>query len=195
MGGPGSGRHGGFHATTTEDMTAIDLAWLRKEGILSRWGWSTISWSRGGHKYASISIKSEEHGLNLSYSLGEGEDRKYIKEFIPYSYTDANFGGRRQWFRCLSCGRNCRVIYGGQYFRCRHCYGLKYQSQYERSWSRATDKALKIRQKLGCDGGIDDPFPEKPKGMHWKTYYQLEAEYERCYEAWGRLSMEWLGRY
>ncbi len=194
MGGSGSGRLGGFHARTTEDMTSIDLAWLRKEGILSRWGWSTMSWSRGGNKYASISIRPEQYGLKLSYSVDEGEEKKCIKEFIPYSYTDTNFGGMRQWFQCLSCGRNCRVIYGGQYFRCRHCYGLKYQSQYERSWSRATDKALKIRQKLGCDGGIDDPFPEKPKGMHWKTYYRFEAEYERCCKAWGRLCLEWLER-
>lgn len=192
MGGVGSGRYGGFHATTTNDMTAIDLAWLRKEGILTRWGWSTISWSRGGHKYASISIKAEEHGLNVSYTVTEGMEKRPINEIIPFSYTNTNFLGSRQWFQCPSCLKRCRILYGGTYFRCRHCYGLKYASQYERSWSRATDKALKIRQKLGCDGGIDDPFPEKPKGMHWKTYDGLQAEYERRVKDWGRVCMRWL---
>ncbi len=190
MGGAGSGRYRGYQATTTNDMTSIDLAWLRKEGLLSRWGWSTISWSRGGNKYASISIKSEEQGLRLSYSVGEGGKEKPIKELIPYSYTETNFDGRRRWFQCPTCYKNCRVIYGGTYFKCRHCYGLKYESQYERSWSRATEKSLKIRRKLGCYGGIDDPFPEKPKGMHLTTYYKLQAEYYRGLEEWGRLCME-----
>lgn len=192
MGGSGSGRYGGFRATTTKDMTDIDLAWLRKEGILSRWGWSTISWSRGGNNYVSIRIKPEEHGLNVSYTVAEGEEKRPINEFIPYSYTNTNFEGSRQWFQCPSCLKRCRIIYGGTYFRCRHCYGLKYDSQYEHSWSRATDKSFKIRQKLGCDGGIDDPFPEKPKGMHWKTYNQLVAEYEQGVEDWGRLCLQWL---
>lgn len=192
MGGAGSGRYRGYNATTTDDMTAIDLAWLKKEGMLERWGWSSLSWSRGGNQFASISIKPEEYGLMLSYCVGEEENS--IKELIPYSYTTTNFGGRRRWFQCPYCYKNCRVIYGGTYFRCRNCYGLKYDSQYERSWSRAIDKALKIRQKLGCDGGIDAPFPEKPKGMHWKTYNQLVAEYEQGVEDWGRLCLQWLDR-
>jgi hypothetical protein len=26
--------------------------------------------------------------------------------------------------------------------------------------------------KLGGSGSMDDPFPWKPKGMHWSTYYR-----------------------
>ena len=71
---------------------------------------------------------------------------------------------------------------------------MKYESQYEKSFSRATERALKIRRKLDDYGGIDDPFPDKPKGMHWKTYNRLWADYERDVEDWGRLCLAWIGR-
>ena len=195
MGGSGSGRYSGFRATTTDDMHSIDLAWLRKKGILKQWWKSSITWSRGGQVTSAIGIKPEGFGLRLIYSVGPEGDKISIDELVPYTYTDTNFGGRRQWFKCLSCNRRCRVIYGGRYFRCRKCYDLKYETQYEPPWGRATTRSINIRKKLGCDGGIEDPFPLKPKGMHWKTYRKLEAEYEHGYEVWARLCMNWLDRY
>lgn len=195
MGGAGSGRYDFYRATTTSDMLDVDLAWLRKRGILERAYWSTITWSRGEITYASLSVRGHAHGLEISYSIQDRGEKKSIRETIPFSYTDTNFGGTRQWFQCPSCLKNCRVVYGGEYFRCRRCYRLKYDSQYEKSFSRATDKALKIRRKLGDYGGIDDPFPEKPKGMHWKTYHRLQDHYERGVEDWGRLCLQWLGKF
>jgi hypothetical protein len=29
--------------------------------------------------------------------------------------------------------------------------------------------------RLGGSGSLDEPFPMKPKGMHWKTYRRLET--------------------
>jgi DNA-directed RNA polymerase subunit RPC12/RpoP len=50
-----------------------------------------------------------------------------VNKLVPFAYTPT--GGRRQWLRCLKCGRGCRKIYGGRYFRCRLCYRLRYASQ------------------------------------------------------------------
>jgi len=49
-------------------------------------------------------------------------------------------------------------------------------TQYEPPFARAAMRALKIGERIGGKGGIDEPFPEKPKSMHWKTYERLEAE-------------------
>jgi hypothetical protein len=38
---------------------------------------------------------------------------------------------------------------------------------------RALHKAQSIRERLGGSANMMAPFPEKPKGMHWKTYERL----------------------
>jgi hypothetical protein len=40
-------------------------------------------------------------------------------------------------------------------------------------------KAQNIRQRSGGSASLSEPFPWKPKNMHWKTYERLykEAEY------------------
>lgn len=85
------------------------------------------------------------------------------------------------------------MLYGGAYFRCRHCHGLKYESQYEPPWLRGTTRAQKIRERYGGSGSLDEPFPEKPKGMHWRTYERLVAEDERLTRAWERLTGTLIG--
>jgi len=177
MGGMGSGRLWGLGASKCEDYRSIDLAWLNGQGILKRRTWSTITWSRCDEQTGAIRVKAEPGGLRLSYKARDwDEEWEGIEELIPFSYTFTNFDGQRRWFSCLSCGRDCRIIYGGRVFRCRECYGLKYQSQYEPRFGRALSQAQKIRKQLGGSFCVDDPFPEKPKGMHWKTYRQLETK-------------------
>jgi hypothetical protein len=38
---------------------------------------------------------------------------------------------------------------------------------------RAAHKARNIRIRLGGSGSLGDPAPEKPKGMHFMTYWRL----------------------
>jgi hypothetical protein len=56
-----------------------------------------------------------------------------VNELVNFVYTPTRFGGRQQWLGCLRCGRGCRKIYGGQYFRCRRCYSLRAFDQV-RAW-------------------------------------------------------------
>jgi hypothetical protein len=75
----------------------------------------------------------------------------------------------------------CRVavLYGlRDYFACRHCYGLAYESQHEPTFMRGLLKAHKILIRLGAKPDVFDPFPEKPPGMHWRTYERLHRGYE-----------------
>ena len=49
---------------------------------------------------------------------------------------------------------------------------------------RALRRAQKIRERLGGSASMMEPFPEKPKGMHLKTYMRMcwehhEAEMEQ----------------
>jgi hypothetical protein len=40
-------------------------------------------------------------------------------------------------------------------------------------------RAFAIQMRLGGEPGLDHEFPEKPKGMHWRTYERL---YGRFYD-------------
>jgi len=40
----------------------------------------------------------------------------------------------------------------------------------------------RIHRRLGGSANLIEPFPEKPKGMHHKTYWRLLLEYEKASE-------------
>ena len=69
------------------------------------------------------------------------------------------------------CGRRVTKLYGaGRLFACRHCYRLAYASQQEAAHQRGLGKSQKIRMQLGGSPNMLEEFPDKPKGMHWRTY-------------------------
>jgi hypothetical protein len=98
-----------------------------------------------------------------------------MHEVVRFRETDTEFGGCRRWFACPRCSRACRVLFGGGRFLCRSCRGLRYQSQNESAWSRATSRAQKLRMRLRGSANLMEPFPARPKHMQHRTYARLKA--------------------
>lgn len=187
MGGIGSGRRSGMGLMVDKchEFHSIDLAWLQRKKLLNSGRWSTLTWSRGGVRTGFIQLTPVSGGIRLSYrQRRNGEAWQSVDEITGLIETPTAFGGCRQWFECRGCRRRCRILYGGAYFRCRRCHGLRYDTQYEPPFARAATRALKIRERLGGKGGIDDPFPPRPKGIHSKTYQRLRAQAERMEHQW-----------
>ena len=95
----------------------------------------------------------------------------------------AAFNSWRGWFTCCArvndqyCGRRVAVLYAaGELFACRSCYNLAYESQQGSPVLRSLSRSLKIRVRLGGSPNPFGPFPEKPCGMHWRTYLRLRAK-------------------
>jgi hypothetical protein len=82
------------------------------------------------------------------------------------------------------------VLYGVP-FACRRCHNLAYASQSETAHSRALRKTQAIRIRLGGSPCMSEDFPDKPKGMHWRTYFHLKAQAE---DAEGRSWPPWIFR-
>ena len=184
MGGFGSGRPSGYGRSRVESCRSIDVNRLNREGCLNpgwRGGWQ---WNSDGETVGSISLRTEQGRLVLSYNYRrDGGEWQSVEEPVPIIRVPCRFGGARPYFLCpgvvngVPCGRRVAKLYGpGIYFLCRHCYRLAYASQSEGTWDRARRRANKIRTQLGGNPGVCSPFPERPKGMWQKTYERLRGE-------------------
>jgi len=195
MGGWGSGRQPSFpDKDTVEDCRVIDVnQWMRKGVLVSnslrcgRWVWSRPG---TGEELASMGYAIDTIGpapptIRLSYTLtATGEHCDYP---VRLQTTQPRFGGIRWWFTCPlvtegpPCQRRVQKLYlppGGRYYGCRHCYQLRYASQQDSTVS-AFAQAQAIRVRLGGDPRMHTPFPPKPKGMWWRTYYRLRHRFRR----------------
>ena len=200
MGGFGSGGRNATGAATCESCHSIDLAWLRRRGMLQLGRYSSLTWSQAGEQTGSITLIAQQDGVRLRYQTKDRHGSPAdVNELVPFAYTPTRFGGRRQWLRCLKCGRGCRKIYGGCYFRCRLCYRLRYASQSEKADQRALDRARKIAKRLHdkWGGATEDEydFPPKPPRMRWATYNRLEAQYDDLENRWALGIMARFARY
>jgi hypothetical protein len=161
----------------------LDINQLSDKGCLRAGCSSTCQWMVGNEVF-SINLLAEAERLSLSYTVrvrnGESED---MAETIPIVHLRCRFGGSRVYFNCpgakegTECGRRITKLYlSDRYFLCRQCNQLAYASQFEPPWKRALRRVNKLKQRLGVDVGIGDPFPEKPKGMWARTFDYLLVE-------------------
>ena len=174
MGGFGSGARNRW-ASKTDEFHKLDLATFKPEWF-ENWRRGSMRWSRGGVQTSSISYRLTPDSLRLIYSVPSQGERVSIDERFNLDFTEQPFGGRRRWILCRSCNRRCRVLYGGAYFRCRQCYQATYPSQYETIRVKGLSRAERIRDRLGGEPGFMNIFPDKPKGMHWRTYQRLQKQ-------------------
>jgi hypothetical protein len=130
---------------TVQECKSVSIPFLRKEGFLSGYYLGAIVWSdRFGAETASMSVEaSTRYGnshLRLIYTMTDrntGEETSFDYK-VPLVSTPCNFGGLRWWFVCalsrngVSCGRRVGTIYRpprADYYGCRHCYDLSYESR------------------------------------------------------------------
>ena len=106
MGGRGSGWHR-KSAPIVERCEKIDLADLRQH---------SDTFAEGeGVALCSVLVSHRYPGLRLRYWARHPDGRElYLDEVVPFAYTPTQFGGRRQWLKCLGCDRRVRVLYGGK---------------------------------------------------------------------------------
>jgi hypothetical protein len=204
MGGVGSGNWYRFDKkTTTGECHSVDVRDLHREGLLKSGRWFSLRWSRAGRESGSIrgaiegSDRPERVRLLYRHRGGTGTEWEDVHEPISLDWTACNFGGERPWFVCpgTGCGRRVAILYGpGKYFLCRRCYDLVYESQRENRMNRAVRRAQTIRERLGGTANLTKPFPEKPTGMHWKTYERLWWEHHEAEMAQLAGMREWLDR-
>ena len=149
-------------------LDAADIPGLNQEDAFG----ATIRWG-SGHAMDLEFDPIHEQLLLRWYSDGVA-----CKQTIYLTTTGPNFGGKRRWFMCDLGHERVRKLYwcpvvgrdGGRWYG-RRALGLAYHSQRLGRSDRPMLRAQRIRMRLGGEDGMDEP--DKPKGMHWKTYNRL----------------------
>jgi hypothetical protein len=190
MGGMGSGRRCRYGKDTTEDSLPLDIRRLHRAGWLKPGRSFQWEWTINGKRVAGIDVRVEVQHVGLSYRhRPRGDvDWQNVEQAIYLDHTVCAYGGTRPWWICPSCSRRVAVLYSpGKLYACRHCCELVYSSQRETFSDRAMRRADKIRGRLGWPIGIGNPKGLKPRGMHWRTFAQLNARYDEL--AWRSLAV------
>ena len=172
---------------TCESIPSIDVRLWHREGRLGNSRDFSWSCTCGGAPSGTITVHKEDDGVVLIYQTSSllNNEWKAIEQRVPITWTACHLGGQRPWFICpvyrsgRYCGQRVAVLYAaGQLFACRRCYDLAYASQQEKTVFRNLRKSQKIRMRLGGSPYPFDPFPEKPRGMHRRTYLRLREAAE-----------------
>jgi hypothetical protein len=174
---------------TCENFNAIDVRELQRKNLLRPGLCFIKEWFRHGAPSGEIFIMTQPDAIMLVYRVrppGATESR-VVEQEVPIVWTRCHLGGRRPWFKCLItangevCGRRVAKLYGPCHvFACRRCLGLVYASQREIPARRAMRRAQMIKMRLGGSNDPLDPFPQKPRGMHWRTYLSAAARPGAC---------------
>ena len=179
MGGFGSGRRSGKECTG--DMLALDARRLQRAGRLTPGQSFSWQWTRGGEPAGTINMRIEHGRVILNYQHRQhGSEWQAMSYPVRLTWTPCNYGGERAWWHCPAqgCGRRVAVLYGGKVYACRHCHQLAYKCQRETPDDRAARRADKLRVRLGWQAGILNGSGDKPKGMHWRTFGNIQARHD-----------------
>lgn len=131
---------GMYGCDNLDSAHSIDLTSLRKWGALKEGWWhNTIRWTRDGEdrgtvRYETkIACEHEPNSLRLRYTSTSRHGAFYEMDCqVRLLSIPCRYGGQKWFFQCpnTACNRQCRILYEyGQYFVCRKCTGLWYDSQ------------------------------------------------------------------
>jgi len=148
MGGFGSGKWSDVccRKQSVELCREINIKFLKDNGFLNANKTGNIRWNNSaGQELGSVIVESLLSDDNdktplvvLQYEvLSSGGTEKSFKYQVELTQTPCHYGGLRWWFVCpavkdgIYCGDRVGKLYlppAGEYFGCRKCYDLTYES-------------------------------------------------------------------
>ena len=172
-------------------LKKIRIWGLKKNGCLEAGGvyYNTIEWNYNGSK-SSISLEISlladiNKYARFTYTQKNSNSSKKDFDYKVFLITTpCNFGGRRYWFECLFCKRRAGVLYKrGDYFACRHCQNLTYES---RNLSGRWKWAGKIISAPEIDALWEDVKRPFYNGSPTKKFERYLRKRQRFLQAWNR---------
>jgi hypothetical protein len=156
---------------TVERLSAdrLDIRELKRCGLLQddRMSLSTL------FRWPQVSrIIGSRYRLEVEFGGRQTTQR------IRVSWTRCHLGGRRPWMHCPYCDERVAILLGAHLggYRCRDCSGRPlYASQAKSAHGRRHFEICKIRLQLNGNASLLEPFPDRPRRMHRKTYERMKS--------------------
>ena len=170
---------------TVESGLKLDLGRLLRQRLIvpGRYRASSIVWTYTATGKECASIGYEADLLDLDHAFVRF---RYSANGTPMDYrvwlrrTPCRFGGFRWWWICPRTGHPATKLYlppGAKTFASRRAYRMAYRSERGGPMDRSHTRQARIFEKLGGEYRFfEDPPPDRPKGMHHRTYERLLAE-------------------
>ena len=183
MGGSGSGRH--RSRVTVEESLRLDLARLIRcrQVVPGAYCAGSLAWTVKGTgkqagfiNYQANLIQPAHAFARLHYIVNNLQQDYYVRVVR----TPCRFGGWRWWWICPLTGQMAGILHlppGEAMFACRRAYRLAYASERESGLASTHSRQQRIFKKLGSSyRQFGQPAPDRPKGMHRRTYEGLLVE-------------------
>jgi hypothetical protein len=155
---------------TVEHVPAFDVHVLHRRGALREalvgFPWVSMRWPW------LVKLTANRWRIDVEFRSGASQ-RIWLR------WSRCHLGGQRPWFVCNGCNAKVGKLYnGGDLLSCRKCLGLRYASQRRGAKSRRYLQALKLRLRLNGIANLREPFPDRPKRMHQRTFDRLRRKAE-----------------
>jgi hypothetical protein len=163
-------------------MHRMDIRRLQRDGLLTpgrAFGWQ---WTVCGKEVASIQIRTEVDRVILNYR-NRSNGGEWQTDGIPGA---AGMDGLQAWGAIVLGSFARRKDAGGAWRLCSAAQSSL--AGIVTSWPMSASgklmmierlrRAGTIRRRLGWQAGIANPTGDKPKGMHWQTFWRLKAEHD-----------------
>jgi hypothetical protein len=173
------------------ELNQISTGFLNRHSYFSGWRSGTITWISssyfGDHK-SSVSIEvstgDKYEYLRIHYTQTENSTaaQRNFDYKIPLTTTPCRYGGKRYWFICpwyrngIYCGRRVGSLYKGEdYFACRHCYDLTYET---RNQSGRYKGSVSIADLEKAEKGIKRYYYRGKLTRKYRRFLDLNYKFE-----------------
>lgn len=177
---------------TADSLRKISVKKLKEWDYFSGWKTGSLTWTSSwdqSKNSVSVTVSTPESYLRIWYTQTDRstDEKKDFDYKIPLVTTSCNYGGQRYWFICpwyksgVYCGRRVGVLYkAGDYFACRHCYDLSYDSRNTSSYFRALGRVLSIGEVAELGKKAKRMFYKGKPTRHYLRFLKEERRTERA---------------
>ncbi len=177
------------------NLKKISVGFLKEHGYFKSWKpagvitWTRNNWGEENKSSVGIevSIKEGEKYLRIYYTQTdlETQEKKDFDYKIPLTTTPCRYGGVRYWFVCpcykngVYCGKRVAKLYkNGDYFACRHCYNLTYESRNQNGIYRSFVSEPDVEEAWNA---VKRTYYRGKPTRKYKRYLKLR---EQCDRGW-----------